>query len=88
MICLHFMRRSEAHSLKDINVEERKKWIPLNDIFPGILACETIKIMLPHERESFPAAGIGIRRQCARFNRVLTSMIPSWLPFKIFISWQ
>ena len=53
MLCLNFMRRSEVPSLKDINVEDRTKWIPLNETFPGILASETIKTMLPHEKESF-----------------------------------
>ena len=47
------MRRSEVHNLKDINVEYRTKWIPLSEIYPGILASETIKIMPPHEKESF-----------------------------------
>ena len=32
MLCLNFMRSSEVHSLKDINVEDRTKWIPLSDI--------------------------------------------------------
>ena len=85
MLCLDFMRCSEVDSLKDINVEDRMKWIPRNEIYPGVLANETIKFMLPHEKKAFfHAAGIGIRRQCARLNRVLTSMIQSWLPFKIF----
>ena len=48
MLCLNFMRLSEVHCLKDINVEDRKKFIPLSEIYPGILASETIKIMLPH----------------------------------------
>ena len=53
MLCLNFMRLSEVHSLKDINVEDRTKLIPFSEIYPGILASETIKIMLPHEKESF-----------------------------------
>ena len=50
MLCLNFMRRSEVHSLKDINVEERTTWIPLSEMYPGTLASETIKIMLPHKK--------------------------------------
>ena len=52
MLCLNCMRRSEVHSLKDSNVEDRMAWIPLSEIHPEILASETIKIMLPHEKES------------------------------------
>eukprot|EP00794_Sanderia_malayensis_P014780 gene14780-16316_t len=53
MFCNNFMHREAFKELKNINVEDQANWVPLQKVFPGILAFETIKVLKPHEKESF-----------------------------------
>ena len=39
--------------LNEINVDDETQWLPLLNVYPGILAYETIKSLPPHEKESF-----------------------------------
>ncbi|KAK4320307.1 hypothetical protein Pmani_008813 [Petrolisthes manimaculis] len=51
ILCQNF--RKPIQNLTDINVDDESWWLPLNKVYPGILAEESMKLMLPHERESF-----------------------------------
>ncbi|KAK4321058.1 hypothetical protein Pmani_008109 [Petrolisthes manimaculis] len=51
ILCQNF--RKPIENLTDINVDDESRWLPLNKVYPGILAEEFMKLMLPHERESF-----------------------------------
>ncbi|KAK3891156.1 hypothetical protein Pcinc_004946 [Petrolisthes cinctipes] len=51
ILCQNF--RKPIQNLTDINVDDESQWLPLNKVYPGILAEESMKLMLPHERESF-----------------------------------
>lgn len=50
VLCQNF--RKPIQSLTSINVDE-SQWLPLQEVYPGIMAQDPIKLMLPHERESF-----------------------------------
>eukprot|EP00794_Sanderia_malayensis_P006444 gene6444-7174_t len=52
MYCNKFMKRIKG-DLTKINVDDKDSWLPFDKIYPGILAQETVKTMVPHERESF-----------------------------------
>ena len=53
MFCSNFMYRRASTELKNINVVDKAKWVPLQKVLPGILAFETIEILKQHEKESF-----------------------------------
>eukprot|EP00794_Sanderia_malayensis_P000643 gene643-1311_t len=53
MFCNNFMHREAFKELKNINVEDKANWVPLQKVFPRILAFETIKVLKLHEKESF-----------------------------------
>jgi hypothetical protein len=39
--------------LNQINVDDETQWLPLREVYPGIMAYETMKSLLPHEKDSF-----------------------------------
>lgn len=54
MFCLNFMKRDEF-AVETLNVDDEGKWLPLLQVYPGFLASETVKTMVPHEREGYLA---------------------------------
>ena len=55
MFCINFMDRTKVSSFFSVNVHDQSKWLPLHEVYPGYCAQETIKLMRPHEKESFLA---------------------------------
>ena len=53
MFCNNFMHRAAFKDLKNLDVEDKANLVPLEKVFPGISAVETIKSLKPHEKESF-----------------------------------
>ena len=53
MFCNNFMHRAAFKDLKNLDVEDKTNWDPLEKVFPGISAVETIKSLKPHKKESF-----------------------------------
>ena len=47
------MHPEAIKDIKNIDVEDKTNWVPLEKVFPGNLAFQTIKILKPHEQESF-----------------------------------
>ena len=52
MFCTSFLRAIND-DLTKFNADKIDNWLPLNSIYPGILAQETVKAMVPHEKERF-----------------------------------
>ena len=46
-------KSARTKKLNEINVDDETQWLPIHQIYPGIMAGETVKLLLPHERESF-----------------------------------
>ena len=53
MFCFNFMKMNRDEKISTINVDEETKWLPLDKIYCGITAQESLLKLLPHERESF-----------------------------------
>lgn len=51
MLCQNF--RQPIQSMNNINVDDEAKWLPLDRVYPGLLAQETVAQMPPHSRDSF-----------------------------------
>lgn len=51
MFCQNF--RKPVQNLATVNVDDESQWLPLDKVYPGIMAYESLGKMLPHERESF-----------------------------------
>uniref|UniRef100_UPI00358E6B22 uncharacterized protein isoform X4 n=1 Tax=Myxine glutinosa TaxID=7769 RepID=UPI00358E6B22 len=51
VLCQNF--RKPIQNLTNINVDDESQWLPLDKVYPGVMAVESMKLMLPHERESF-----------------------------------
>lgn len=51
VLCQNF--RKPIRNLAGINVDDESQWLPLDKVYPGIMAHESMELMLPHERESF-----------------------------------
>lgn len=51
MLCQNF--RKPIQNLSNINVDDESQWLPLQQVYPGIMAHESVGLMLPHEREGF-----------------------------------
>ena len=54
MFSQNFMtKENRPVQFANINVNDESKWLPLEKVYPGIAAAETLAKMRPHERESF-----------------------------------
>lgn len=54
VLCQNFRKPMQnVQNLANINVDDESQWLPLGKVYPGVMATETMKLMLPHERESF-----------------------------------
>ena len=53
MLHNNFMKIDGKEALATVNVNDERKWVPLEQVYPGYMAAETVKEMLPHQRESF-----------------------------------
>ena len=71
MFCTSFLRTIND-DLKKVDVDKIDNWLPLNSIYPGILAHETVKAMVPHEKGSFPSRCRNWYREAVRqiLNRI------------------
>lgn len=54
VLCQNFRKPMQnVQNLANINVDDESQWLPLGKVYPRVMATETMKLMLPHERESF-----------------------------------
>ena len=53
MFYTSFCKPTRNQKLNEINVDDQTQWLPLLKVYPGIMAYETMKSFLPHEKESF-----------------------------------
>lgn len=52
--CQNFRKPMQnMQNLADINVDDESQWLPLGKVYPGVMATETMKLTVSHERESF-----------------------------------
>ena len=49
----NFMKICDNMRLSNVDVNDEHKWVPLDQVYPGYIASETLKEMLPHQREMF-----------------------------------
>eukprot|EP00795_Rhopilema_esculentum_P007329 gene7329-13060_t len=54
MFSINFMKSGHT-DLPNIGVDDETKWVALENVYPGIMARETVKNMLPHQKEIFLA---------------------------------
>ena len=47
------MKIGDNARISNVDVNDEHKWVPLDQVYPGYMASETLKEMLPHQRESF-----------------------------------
>ena len=52
MFCTSFLRTIND-DLTKVDMDKIDNWLPLNSIYPGILSHETVKAIVPHEKERF-----------------------------------
>ncbi|XP_076811420.1 uncharacterized protein LOC143458307 [Clavelina lepadiformis] len=55
MFALNFMKRSyikDSH-IHHLNVDGSSRWLSIQEVYPGLMASDTIKELLPHQKESF-----------------------------------
>ncbi|XP_076811997.1 uncharacterized protein LOC143458967 isoform X2 [Clavelina lepadiformis] len=55
MFALNFMKRSyikDSH-IHHLNVDDSSRWLSIQEVYPGLMASDTIKELLPHQKESF-----------------------------------
>ena len=53
MLHMNFMKIDGNDSLADVTINDESKWVPLEKVYPGYMAAEITKEMLPHQKESF-----------------------------------
>ena len=41
------------NNVRAVDVDDETQWVPLEQIYPGLSASETIKDLKPHEKESY-----------------------------------
>ena len=51
-VCTSFLRTMND-DLTKVDMDKIDNWLPLNSTYPGILSHETVKAMVPHEKERF-----------------------------------
>ncbi len=67
MLSLNFMQSGCADGLSSIDVDDEAKWVALANVYPEILAKETIKTCHPTKEKAFlPDAGSGTERLSKR----------------------
>ena len=49
----NFMKIGDNVRISNADVNDEHKWVPLDQVYPGYMASETLKEMLPYQRESF-----------------------------------
>ena len=52
MVCRHFMLSAE-NDLQSIDVDDEGKWSPLEMVYTGIMASESVKEVRPHDMIAF-----------------------------------
>ena len=53
MFYTSFCKPARHLKLNEINVDHEMQWLPLHEVYPGLMAYETIKSLLLHEKDSF-----------------------------------
>ncbi|GFO36487.1 hypothetical protein PoB_006299200 [Plakobranchus ocellatus] len=53
MFCANFRKVPQTSELSQVNVDDDLCWLPLEKVYPRILASDTLKQLKPHEQESF-----------------------------------
>eukprot|EP00112_Aurelia_sp_Birch-Aquarium-sp1_P023358 Seg693.3 transcript_id=Seg693.3/GoldUCD/mRNA.D3Y31 product="hypothetical protein" protein_id=Seg693.3/GoldUCD/D3Y31 len=49
------MKFDKKEALANVDINDERKWVPLENVYPGYMATETVREMLPHQKESFLA---------------------------------
>ena len=49
----NFMKIGGKEKVSNVDVEDEHKWVPLDQVYPGYMASETLKEIFPNQRNSF-----------------------------------
>ena len=51
MFCSNF--RKPVKDMRTLDLDDEAQWVPLDQVYPGLSASDTVKDMMPHAKESF-----------------------------------